>query len=125
MLRSFLAPLAMLVAVAIPVSAIAHPRLLAANPAQNATVARPVKLSLQFSENLVAPLSGVELTMTGMPGMADHPPMAVTGVATTISQRVMTVTLSRPLPRGTYELKWHVVAADQHRISGSYSFSVS
>jgi len=124
MFKSFLAPLAVLAALAIPASAIAHPRLVAASPAQNATVAKPTKLSLQFSEALVAPLSGVELMMTGMPGMANHPATPIKGFETAISGKTMTVTLPRALASGTYELKWHVVAADQHRITGSYSFSV-
>ena len=36
----------------------------------------------------------------------------------------MVATLPRALPIGTYLLKWHVVAADQHRIEGSYTFKV-
>jgi methionine-rich copper-binding protein CopC len=28
------------------------------------------------------------------------------------------------LPAGTYDLKWHVVGADQHKVEGGYSFKV-
>ena len=62
--------------------------------------------------------------MTGMPGMANHKPMPVKGFATKVTGKTMTVTLPRALPTGSYDLKWHVVAADQHRIEGSYSFKV-
>jgi len=124
MFKQIVALLAALAAAALPATAMAHPRLVSSNPAQNAAVSRPTTLSLTFSEALVAPLSGVELTMTGMPGMADHKPMPVKGFTTKVNGKTITATLPRALPIGTYLLKWHVVAADQHRIEGSYSFKV-
>ena len=123
-MKILLAPLAMLAALAAPATALAHPKLVSATPAAEATVSKPNKLVLTFSEELVAPLSGVELTMTGMPGMANHKPMAVKGFETKVSGKTMTVVLPRPLPAGTYDLKWHIIGADQHRIEGSYSFTV-
>lgn len=107
---------------AVPVAA--HPRLVSASPAANASVARPTQIVLTFSESLVAPLSGIELTMTAMPGMADHRPMPIRGFTTKVEGRTLTATLPRALPAGTYELKWHVVAADQHRIENTYTFTV-
>lgn len=104
--------------------AAAHPRLLSATPAVNATVSRPQQIVLTFSEVLVAPLSGIELTMTAMPGMADHPRMPIRGFTIKVEGRTLTAKLPRPLPAGTYELKWHVVAADQHRIENTHSFTV-
>lgn len=124
MLKSILAPLAALVFAALPAAAIAHPRLVSSDPAQGATVSQPMRISLTFSEDLVAPLSGIELTMTDMPGMANHRPMPIKGFTTRISGKTIIATLPRALPAGTYVLKWHVVAADQHRIEGSYSFKV-
>ena len=124
MLKSILAPLAALALTALPATAFAHPRLLSSDPAQGATVSKPTRVSLAFSEVLVAPLSGIELTMTAMPGMANHKPMPVKGFQTKITGKTMVATLPRALPTGTYVLKWHVVAADQHRIEGSYSFKV-
>ena len=119
---SVLAPIA--AALALPGHALAHPKLLESSPAADATVAKPTKLTLNFSEALVAPLSGIELVMTAMPGMADHPEMPIKGFATKVEGKTLTANLPRPLPAGTYVLKWHVVAADQHRIQGSYSFKV-
>lgn len=104
--------------------AAAHPKLVSATPAANASVAKPTRIVLTFSETLVAPLSGIELTMTAMPGMADHPRMPIRGFTTKIEGKTLTATLPRALPAGTYELKWHVVAADQHRIENTYSFTV-
>ncbi|MFC3175429.1 copper resistance protein CopC [Novosphingobium bradum] len=128
MRRSLPAPaalgLAALALFAIPGAALAQPRLVAATPAANATVSRPTVLRLTFSETLAAPLSGVDLVMTGMPGMASHAPMPIRGFTTATAGPVLTVTLPRPLPAGSYQLKWHAAAADQQRVEGSYAFTV-
>ena len=109
---------------AMPGAALAHPKLLSSNPAPNTAVAKPTTLTLTFSENLVGPLSGIELVMTGMPGMANHAPMPIKGFKTAAAGKVLTITLPRALPAGSYNLKWHAVAADQHRIEGLYAFTV-
>jgi methionine-rich copper-binding protein CopC len=111
-----------LIASAVP--AAAHPKLVTATPAANATVKQPTQIVLAFSETLVAPLSGIELTMTAMPGMANHPRMPIRGFTTKVDGKTLTAKLPRALPAGTYELKWHVVAADQHRIENLYTFKV-
>jgi methionine-rich copper-binding protein CopC len=123
-MRRFLPALIALSAVALPGVAQAHPKLLAATPAANAAVVKPTAIKLTFSEALVGPLSGIDLTMTGMPGMSDHQPMPIKGFKTVATGKDLTVTLPRPLPAGSYELKWHAVASDQHRIEGSYTFTV-
>jgi len=117
-------PLAALAAIALPTAAQAHPKLLSSTPAAEATVARPTQIRLTFSEALVGPLSGIELVMTAMPGMADHAPMPITGFKTLVQGTDILVNLPRPLPAGSYALKWHAVAADQHRIQGDYTFTV-
>jgi methionine-rich copper-binding protein CopC len=109
---------------ALPGMAQAHPKLLAANPADKAIVAKPTRLSLSFSENLVGPMSWIELVMTGMPGMASHAPMPIKGFQTKVNGKDVTIILPRALPAGTYLLKWRAVAADQHRVEGGYSFTV-
>lgn len=123
MTRIFLT-VAAAVALALPGVASAHSKLVSSNPAANATVAKPTKLTLTFSETFLAPVSGVELTMTGMPGMADHAPMPIKGFKTSAEGKTMTVTLPRALPAGSYDLKWHIVGADQHKMEGSYNFKV-
>ncbi|MPS68871.1 copper homeostasis periplasmic binding protein CopC [Novosphingobium aerophilum] len=119
-----LAAAAAVMLAAFPSLALAHPKLLSATPAANSAVAKPTSITLTFSEDLVAPLSGIDLVMTGMPGMADHKPMPIKGIAARAKGKTMTIALPRPLPTGTYELTWHAVAADQHRIEGSYGFTV-
>ena len=122
-MRHLLLPAALAFA-ALPSVALAHPRLLSSSPAANATIAQPTRLTLSFSEHLLAPLSGIDLTMTGMLGMADHAPMPIKGFKTAVDGKTMSVTLPRALPTGSYDLDWHVVGADQHKIAGKYSFSV-
>ncbi|WP_157218577.1 copper homeostasis periplasmic binding protein CopC [Flavisphingomonas formosensis] len=111
-------------AIALPGVAAAHSKLLSSSPAADATVTKPTKLTLTFSETFLAPMSGVEIVMTGMPGMADHPPMPIAGFKTSVEGKTMVVTLPRALPTGSYELKWHIVGADQHRMEGGYGFKV-
>ena len=106
--------------------AMAHPKLVSSTPAANATVAKPARVTLNFSEKLLAPMSGAQLIMTGMPGMANHPPMPITGLKTSFAGggKTMIVQTPRPLAAGTYQLKWHTVGADTHRITGAFNFNV-
>lgn len=107
-------------------AALAHAKLVSSSPAADAKATNVKTISLSFSEGLIEKLSGVEIVMTGMPGMADHAPMKVSGFKTTLGAdgKAMTIALPRPLPAGTYTLKWHAVTTDTHRIEGSYNFSV-
>lgn len=123
MTRTYLS-LAAAIAIALPGVAAAHSKLVSSNPAANATVSKPSKLTLTFSETFLAPMSGADLTMTAMPGMADHPAMPIKGFKTSVEGKTMVLTLPRPLPAGTYDLKWHIVGADQHKMEGGYSFTV-
>lgn len=107
------------------VPALAHPKVTAASPAAGAAVASPKEITLQMSEKLMPKLSGATLTMTSMPGMADHGPMKV-AVATTIGGDGKTIILkpAKKLPAGTYLVEWHAVTADTHRITGKHEFAV-
>lgn len=105
--------------------AIAHPKLLSSTPAANATVKPTAKVELRFSERLVAKLSSAQVVMTGMPGMADHPPMPMQGRAAIAPDgNTLVVTFARPLAAGTYKVTWQVVSADTHKITGSLDFKV-
>lgn len=112
--------------IALPAVALAQPRLLSSNPVASATIAKPTKLTLIFSEKVTAKLSGIDLVMTSMPGMADHPPMPIKGFRTTVASdgKTISVNLPRPLPAGTYDLNWRVIGADQSKGEGKYSFTV-
>lgn len=117
---------AAIVTVALPATAQAHPKLVAASPAANATVAKTNKIVLRFNEKIFGQFSGVDLVMTGMPDMKDHPPMKMTGLTTVVGAdgRSLVTTSRTPLAAGSYRLDWHIVGNDTHRIKGSYNFSV-
>ncbi|WP_447726561.1 copper homeostasis periplasmic binding protein CopC [Sphingomonas koreensis] len=117
--------LAAVIAFAVP--AAAHPKLLSAAPAANASAKAVSRIVLKFSERLTPRLSGATLIMTGMPGMASHPDMKMTGVNAAIGSDGTSIILTsaRPLPAGTYRVDWHVVGADTHRITGTHSFTVN
>jgi methionine-rich copper-binding protein CopC len=104
----------------------AHPRLVNSSPAANATVPSTSVVTLSFSERLMTGLSGADVAMTGMPGMANHAAMPVSGVRTSVGKdgKTLIARFARALPRGTYKVDWHVVSADTHRINGSITFTV-
>lgn len=109
-----------------PAAAFAHPKLVAATPAANATVERTNMVKLTFSERLMPKLSTATLIMTGMPGMANHPDMKMTGVTSAVAAdgKSIVLTSAKPLPAGSYRADWVIVGADTHRITGKHSFSV-
>jgi copper resistance protein C len=103
----------------------AHTKLVASTPAANATVAKPTKIMLTFSEKIMPAFSGAELVMTTMPGMAMHEPMKM-GFTSAMSAdgKTMTLLMKRALTTGTYKLSWHAGGADTHRMTGNFSFTV-
>ncbi|MDF0544151.1 copper homeostasis periplasmic binding protein CopC [Sphingobium sp. H39-3-25] len=105
--------------------AFAHPKLLSSTPVANTSVAAPSKITLAFSEGLMPKLSGAEIVMTGMPGMPNHR-MAVTGFETSTGAdgKTLVLALARPLSAGSYQVAWHVVSTDTHRIQGNLAFTV-
>jgi copper resistance protein C len=119
--------LAAAIAFAAPGTAVAHPKLVSASPAANTSAKAVSRIVLKFSERLTPRLSGATLTMTGMPGMADHPDMKMTGVNAAIGSDGSSIVLTsaKPLPAGTYRVDWHVVGADTHRITGTHAFAVN
>lgn len=100
----------------------AHPRLLSASPAANATVASPGRIELHFSERLMPAFSKAELTMAAMPGMAA---MQIASAATVAGEgRVLVITPRARLHPGRYTVTWHVVSSDTHKVAGNFAFAV-
>lgn len=106
--------------------ALAQPKLVSSTPADGSVVSRPTRIALNFSEKLTPQLAVIELTMTAMPGMAAHKPMKIVGFTTSVASdgETLVATLPRPLPAGTYALKWRVVSIDTHHAEGTLSFTV-
>ena len=95
----------------------AHARLLSATPASDATVAAPRTVSLTFSERFAAPFSTVEIR--------DGQGLTVPATRS-VSQdgKTLVATVAAPLPAGAYRVTWAIAAADGHRMTGDYSFTV-
>ena len=100
----------------------AHPKLVSASPAANATVAKPARIQLRFSEKLMPAFSKADLTMAAMPGMAAMKMASTAALAA--DGRTLVVTPKTPLPSGRYSVSWHVVSTDTHKVAGSYAFAV-
>ena len=107
-------------------SAIARPALVSSAPAMAATAANVKSVTLTFSEGLAPAQSGLEIIMTGMPGMASHAPMAITGFTAQMGKdrKSMTLLLRRPLSAGTYQVNWTAAGMDTHRMNGTFTFTV-
>ena len=124
MFRKFL-PLAAALSLAIPGAAFAHVKLTGSTPAANATVAKPARIELKFSEKLIAPTVKTEVVMTGMPGMKDHPPMQMPHSSQMGKDgKSMTLMLKKALVSGSYTVKWSAAGADSHRMGSEFSFTV-
>ena len=93
----------------------AHAKLLKTSPAENASVASPSAVSLEFSEKLEGKLSGADLMK------ADGAMIAVSSV---VSGKSITATPAAALAPGAYMVMWHAVSTDGHQVKGQYDFTV-
>jgi len=112
--------LAVLAISAVTTSANAHPKLISASPAADvSSKVSPKEIKLNFSEGVIAKFSGIELKdETGK--------TIATGVAATDpkDRTQLVVPLPAPLMAGHYQVMWHAVSEDTHRVKGEYSFGV-
>ena len=97
--------------------ALSHPKLVAANPLPNATVAAPRTLQLRFNEKLIARFSAADIIAGGGAKVGLTSALGSDGKTLAIMPRA-------PLRPGVYKLTWHVVSADTHRVQGAYAFRV-
>jgi methionine-rich copper-binding protein CopC len=114
------ATLAILFAGVISGVAHAHPALETTDPGQGATVSSPKEIRLSFTEDLVAKFS--ELTVKDQSG---HLVETASPSTDPKQKRQLIVPISKPLPPGTYDVDWHAVSVDTHRVSGHFSFKVA
>lgn len=101
-------------------AAMAHPKLTRTAPEANATVAAsPGELRLTFSEALEASVSGADIKDKDGNTIA-------TGRASTDPKdsKQLVIPLPTALAAGTYNVIWHAVAEDSHKVKGAYSFTV-
>lgn len=107
-----------------PAIASAHISLVRSTPAAQATASKVAVVTLTFSDKVAPGSIKTELVMTGMPGMADHPPMKIS-VTAAIGKDGKTVTLTpkRALVPGTYKVSWAATGADGHAMRGAFDFT--
>jgi len=97
-----------------------HPVLEASDPGQGATVSSPKEVRLTFTENLIARFSGLTIK--------DQSGRAIGSASPSVDpndKRQLIVPISTPLPPGAYDVDWHAVGADTHRVTGHFSFRVA
>jgi copper resistance protein C len=119
MLRKISAAAATMMAASLLVSAAyAHAELKSAEPAAGAVTATPPQqIKITFNENVIPQFSGIEVKdQTGR--------VIATGKATIdpANRKLLVVPVNEPLPPGEYNVEWHAVAEDTHRVKGSFSF---
>ena len=98
----------------------AHAHLETALPAADAKIAEVREIRLVFSEAIEPKLSSIKLETSEERTVTE--PAAQVDPA---DPKVLAVHLFEKLPPGIYKVRWAVVAADGHRMSGNYSFLVS
>lgn len=113
-----------LVAPAAPL--LAHVKLAASTPAAGTAAKAPKAITLTFNEKVNPAKASAAIIMTAMPGMKDHGEMAIRNFtpAWSADGKTLTLTLKKPLPAGSYEVRWQAAAADGHAMSGTVAFTV-
>ena len=96
----------------------AHPRIVSSTPAPNSSIAKPSRLTIRFSERLVGPLTGATLVTVRAGQIVKIPTVA----ALDVSGKMLIVKLAQPLAAGRYQLNWHAVSVDTHRVKGALAF---
>lgn len=115
--RHLIGPLAAAVMISVSGAAWAHARLVSSNPARDATVSRPSRITLTFSERMVPAFSSIEIENASGVEIAVRTSVSDDGLT-------MTGTPRRALAAGRYTLTWTIASADGHRMTGSYGFTV-
>jgi copper resistance protein C len=94
----------------------AHAFLDHASPLVGSTVpTAPHELTLWFTQNLEASFSTVEV-FDANGGRVDQGKASISG-------NTMRIGL-KPLPLGTYRVRWHALSVDTHTTQGSFTFHV-
>ena len=105
---------------------LAHVKLTASTPAAGAAAKAPKAITLTFSEKVNPAKASAAIIMTAMPGMKDHGEMAIRNFtpAWSADGKTLILTLKKPLPAGSYEVRWQAAAADGHAMTGTLAFNV-
>ena len=118
---TFLSRAALLtVAIAAPLFALAHPKLLSAVPAVNSRVATvPPVVRLTFQEPLEPALSKITVMHAGQ-----HNVTMSAVAADSADRKTLVASLKTPMGPGVYSVTWQAAGADGHPMRGTYTFTV-
>ncbi len=106
--------LIVVLAVLLPLQALAHAQLRASDPVEGAVIAEPpAMVVLRFNE----PVAPLVLRLIGPDG-------AATDLAGSVQADSVTVTLPAGLGEGTHLLSWRVASADGHPVGGTLTFHI-
>ncbi|WP_301749278.1 copper resistance protein CopC [uncultured Erythrobacter sp.] len=110
-----------------PTALMAHVQLSASTPAADAEAKAPKVIRLTFSAPVDQTTAAASIIMTAMPGMANHGEMPIRNFTTNWSAdgKTLTLTLKKPLPNGSYDVRWQAAGADGHGVSGTLAFTVN
>jgi hypothetical protein len=110
-----------------PTALLAHVELTASSPATGTEAKAPKQITLTFSQPINPATAAASIVMTAMPGMANHGEMPIRNFTTNWSAdgKTLTLALKKPLPSGTYEVRWQAAASDGHSMTGTVEFDVS
>ncbi len=110
-----------------PSALLAHVQLAASTPTADSTAKAPKIITLTFSQPVDQASAAASIIMTAMPGMANHGEMPIRNFTTSWSAdgTSLTLTLKKPLPTGSYEVRWQAAAGDGHAMTGTIGFEVS
>lgn len=116
----FVATMFVLLAIIIvPVAVRAHAFLDHADPAVGSTVpTAPTVVHIWFTQELEPAFSWIQVTDKAGAAVSDGP----SAVDPTNNQE-MDIKL-KPLPPGTYTVKWHALSVDTHTTQGDFTFQV-
>ncbi|MDU0959946.1 MAG: copper homeostasis periplasmic binding protein CopC, partial [Bradyrhizobium sp.] len=116
-----MAVLAVLTMGALATSAGAHPKLTSVSPvADVSSKVAPREIKLNFSEGVIAKLSGLELKEEAGNTIATGTPLNDPR-----NRKLLIVPLAAPLTAGRYKVSWQAGSEDTHRVKGGYSFEVA
>jgi copper resistance protein C len=125
----FPAILAALALAAMPPAAplLAHVKLAASTPAAGKEAKAPKAVTLTFDQPVDAATASASIVMTAMPGMDNHGEMVIRNFTASWSadRKTLTLALKKPLPAGSYDVRWQAAAAaDGRAMRGTVTFDV-
>lgn len=98
--------------------ALAHATMTASEPAADAVLAAPERVTLSFSETIGLPFSSIALTGP------DGAEIETGDLALSDDRHSLIVPILAPLQPGEHIVNWGVLSQDGHRIDGEFGFTV-